>query len=249
MAKQNPPRNACKMVTLERHELTLETVRFQPGSTGAQICRLLLARFEQNAASWPQFHYADPKHPKAPYYAGTMQHLEQMEKKGWVIGNGGGAKGKMKVWVPTEKRGVRKRVHEVRKLKDEGLTHREVAAKLGVSVSLVGSLTQDPYGDRERERKKRYCPACGTKKDERADSCPKCRANGVQPEDLLPHERHLEIARTFERDTGCALVFGVTPGLTRVIRIDAGRGTIDHHIPNDLSWEEGIEEWLTRNNL
>lgn len=53
-------------------------------------------------------------------------------------------------------------------LQDEGLTHREIADRLGKSRSAVASILHDPDGSKQRERRKRYqgeCVICGKATD------------------------------------------------------------------------------------
>lgn len=53
---------------------------------------------------------------------------------------------------------------QVRRLRDEGVTHREIAARLGISRSYANDLDHDPDGTNARARKDSYrgsCVDCG----------------------------------------------------------------------------------------
>jgi hypothetical protein len=60
------------------------------------------------------------------------------------------------------------KVSVVRTLRAEGLTHDQIARRLGVSRRTVGSLLADPDGSKQRARRdcyRRPCPECGRPMD------------------------------------------------------------------------------------
>lgn len=134
---------------------------------------------------------------------------------------------------------MRRRAAEALRLQSEGLSGKQIAEHMEISNSLAYGLINDPYGDKERERKKMYCPVCGAKKEGSVDWCRKCKTGKLQ--DLLPPKDFLRFVHRAERQ-GLEVVFGVTPDAVRVIRIGTGRGIIEHKLGSYESWDEAVEK-------
>lgn len=85
---------------------------------------------------------------------------------------------------------------------------------------------------------------CGAEKASEDPWCPDCTA--AEAERLLPHppERFLMIAARYRAATGCEVAFGVTPELTRVIRVQTLRGLVEHEIPDEMPWTIAAAKWL-----
>lgn len=72
--------------------------------------------------------------------------------------------------------------------------------------------------------------------------CGECRT--ARAPDLLPPPAFEQVAADYERTTGCAVIFGVTDDLERVIRIKTLRGMVEHKLPDEMPWRDAVDEWL-----
>ena len=185
---------------------------------------------------WPEATW-DNARKGPPDYQQVLNYLHRLEREGKVEHDQCG-------WTVVVKpesleSQMRKHAAEALRLQSEGLNPSEIAERMEISKSLAYSLVNDPYGDRERERKKMYCPVCGTKKEGSPDWCRKCKTGKI--EDLLPPKDFLRFAHRAEREQGVEVVFGVTPDCQRVIRIGTARGIIEHVLGTYESWDDAVE--------
>lgn len=227
-------------VTAARRRAILEAVIFLgktftqagPVTTGA-VNDMLTTWIAQGIIRWPE---ADWPHARQePYVGGTQQHLAAMRRQGLVAHEDGS-------WVPcspTPDRLLRRHADDVLRLKSEGKTQKAIAGELGLSKSLVYSLLADPIGEREKERKRGYCPGCGAKKRSEATVCQNCQER--RADELLPPQTFVTYIER-ARSAGYQLLFGVTPDFRRVIRIGTTRGFFEHDVRYDLSWLDGLRE-------
>lgn len=185
---------------------------------------------------WPEAHWKDAR-KGAPDLQQTLNYMRQLRHEGALEHDQCGWTAVVKP-EPLESQ-MRKRAAEALRLQSEGLNTTRIAERLEVSVSLANSLVNDPYGDRERERKKMYCPVCGTKKGGSVDWCRKCKMGRC--EDLLPPKDFLRFATRAYREQGIEVLFGVTPDCVRVVRIGTDRGIISHELASDESWDDAVE--------
>jgi hypothetical protein len=206
------------------------------GRTNSVKCVVTAFEQEKWTRLWPEatWHGArkgPPDYQQALNYMGTLRRQGKLEhSNGW--------------WTsiaepePVE-RPMRKRAAEALELQSQGLNTVEIGERLEISTSLANSLVNDPYGDKERERKKMYCPVCGAKKDGSVDWCRKCKTGKLQ--DLLPPKDFLRFIHRAERE-GLEVVFGVTPDAVRVIRIGTARGIVEHKLGSYESWDDAVEK-------
>lgn len=220
-------------VTHARRAVILSILQRQSEPMHAtEITELLVD--EHLKGNWPQASWAGAAN--CPYPLGTRQHLDAMAREGGPVEAVRNANGYRHYKVRQE--ALVKHAADALRLKAEGKTRKQIGAILGISSSRVARVLTDPTGADERLRKKRYCPGCGAPKKVAATTCPKCMEK--KAETLLPPDTFLMIARRYEARTRCPVVFGVTPGLERVIRIGTARGVSEHRLhPND-TWEEAL---------
>lgn len=227
-----PAPESMGVVTGRRKEITLEVLAgvYPEWRQVKDIVALLNERDD-----WPEPPW---RGPKQAYTVGTAQHLEQMLKKG-VVERTGGGKGQITLWRLGEGALVKDAV-EVLKLRGEGLSGIQIALRLGLQRTRVYTILNDPTGTKERERKRRYCPACGAPKRTSTDTCRHCvekRAN-----DLLPPDEFKTYIDQARHERGIELLFGVRPDLVRVVRIGTKRGYVEHEVPRHQTWQQAIEE-------
>lgn len=225
-----------KQVTAARRIVILQAVRLCKPVTTQAIFELVHGWHQSGSGpAWPQATWRDAV--SNPYYAGIYQHLRALEKQGyveWDDDRGWALK------APVAQ--LRHRAADVLRLRSEGKTLEETAELLSISRSLAGSLSSDPTGERERERKRAYCSGCGAKKQsEAAVVCPGClrrKAAGLLPPETFT--TYIEQAR----GAGYELVFGVTPDFRRVLRFrsEAGRRIHEREVRSDLSWSDAVGE-------
>lgn len=226
-----------KECTEARHELILGVLRFHSPATPAQVTRLLNTQIEAGSIEWPQGPWSGAR--ADPYDGGTRQMLDSMVRKGWVEKDVGLSR--PTAYKPS--RGtMRNGAQEALALKGEGLNGKQIAERMGISTSLAYGLINDPFGEKEKERKKRYCPGCGAKKKPGAPACPNCRTKAA--EELLPPASFLVVSSDYKRRTGADVIFGVSAGLERVIRIGTARGIVEHVLHRDMTWDDAVAEWL-----
>lgn len=138
-------------------------------------------------------------------------------------------------------------------LRAEGLTHKEVAARLGLSHSTVRSYISDPTGEAVAARKRSYsgvCEKCGgptTGADGRAAAptiCADCGAQRQRESKYWTRERVIEAIQTWADEHGrppavadwChASKDGSHPSATRVYR------SRDRDSAPFASWADAIE--------
>jgi hypothetical protein len=186
---------------------------------------------------WPPAPWAHAK--QEPYDTGTRQHLYALWDQGKGIVEREEKPGFYPIWRAT----LVKHAREALELREEGKTYAEIASALGISVSRVGRVITDPTGQKERDRKKAYCPGCGTKKEPESDWCPKCVGSKVQA--LMPpaeESTFWQNAMMRSRRRGVEFVIGVTPDLSRIIRVDTGRGRFDRVLRANEDYEAVAEE-------
>lgn len=104
------------------------------------------------------------------------------------------------------------RAADARRLKAQGLTRKEIAKKLGISVGYVNDVFYDPDGTKLLERRERYrrpCPKCGALMSGQAGFGPKspklCHACAVEKQKAKKkwtRERIIEAIQLFERRNG-----------------------------------------------
>ena len=195
------------------------------------LVKLLATREDWPEATWNGARKGPPDYQQAHVILRRLRQEEKVEHDqcGWTA---------VVKPEPLESQ-MRKRAAEALQLQSEGLNPSEIAERMEISKSLAYGLVNDPYGDRERERKKMYCPVCGTKKEGSPDWCRKCKTGKI--EDLLPPKDFLRFAHRAEREQGVEVVFGVTPDCQRVIRIGTARGIIEHVLGTYESWDDAVE--------
>lgn len=224
------PRNPA---TARRREVILDVVCSKPGLTFRALLDELRALHDEGR--WPQADW--PGARQDPYDVGLRQLLGAMVRDGQVreIEAGVG-----RVYAPAEKR---KHCDLIFGLKAEGKTVEEIAEELGLGKSIIYAVLNDPFGSKERQRKRRYCPACGTKKDPRDEWCPKCvgqKAAAMMPP---PEESAFwQNAMARARARGVEFVLGVTPDFRRIIRVDTGRGRFDRVLHKGEDFENAARE-------
>lgn len=193
------------------------------------------------AGQWPQATWGKAR--QEPYYCGTAQHLAAMVSLGMV------ERSPHSRHLFKLKRKLRKHAKEALELQEtEGLLGTEVATRLGISNTLAYALLSDPYGDKERERKRGYCGSCGGKKDPAAVTCERCvetkaAKDAAEREAMLP-EGDLR-SRVLDSIMGLRLagqdaVVGVTDDFKRIVRWQTSRGEIEHRLARDETWEQAM---------
>lgn len=219
-----------KAVTEARRAVILSILQLQSEPATPSEITVLLADVHERG-DWPQatWNYAR----NDPYDCGTRQHLEAMAKNGLLE------------LVSDRPDRYRVRVEalvahaaEALAMQADGATRKQIGEELGLSASRVARILTDPTGADERLRKKRYCPGCGARKQPAQTTCEKCVAK--KAETYLPPDTFLMIARRYEARTGCPVLFGVTHGMDRVIRIGTPRGVAEHVLDPRDSWEDAL---------
>lgn len=195
------------------------------------------------AGQWPQ---APWRHARQdPYHCGTRQHLDGMVTLGMVERSP--HPGGRYLFKLTRK--LRKHAKEALELQEtERLNGTQIATRLGISKSLACALLADPYGEKERERKRGYCPACGGKKDPAAVACERCvekkaAKDTAGREAMLPEgDLRVRILDTIMglRLAGQDAVVGVTDDFKRIVRWQTGRGEVEHRLVRDETWEQAM---------
>ncbi len=186
---------------------------------------------------WPEANWQDAR-KGPPDLQQVLNYMRQLRQEGKLEKDQCGWTAVVKPEPPEG--AMRKRAAEALQLQSEGLNPSEIAERLEISKSLAYGLVNDPYGDRERERKKMYCPVCGTKKEGSVDWCRKCKTGRI--EDLLPPKDFLRFATRAYREQGLEVLFGVTEDCVRVIRIGTDRGIIEHKLGSYESWDDAVEK-------
>lgn len=225
---------AAAETTHKRRDVILRVIEGEPGLMFKEILERL--RELHNEGKWPVAPWLHAR--QDPYEVGLRQHLKAMERAGLVERHAQSPAHYERWAVP-----VRKHAVEVARLKSEGKTQKDITEELGLSRSLVSSLINDPTGAKERERKRNYCPGCGTKKEADKTWCPKCV--GSKAESLMPpkdESAFWQEAMVRSRRRGVEFVIGVTPDLKRLIRVDTGRGRLDRLLKPNEEYEDVATE-------
>lgn len=198
----------------------------------ACVVSALQKRTDWPVATWQGARQGPPDYQQVLNYMNTLLKEGKLDKAtGWWVS----------VVAPdTQERFMRKRASEALRLQSEGKNGTQIAEELGISRSLAYGLINDPYGERERERKRDYCPVCGAKKDGSVTWCRACKTGKI--EDLLPPKDFMRFVHRAWREQKLEVLFGVTPDCVRVIRIGTGRGVIEHALPSHQSWDDAVEE-------
>lgn len=240
-----PARGDMKLVTEARRGVIVRVLQTQAEPVTLKYLLGLLGALHA-AGKWPQASWSYARNE--PYDTGLRQHLEALAFQNVVeIVTKDGYYPRWKCVRPP----LRKHAEEVLQLKtEEGLNGVQIATRLGLSRSLVYGLINDPYGEKERQRKAGYCPACGKKKKPNAAVCDGCVARKekkeqAERESLLPvgdeADRILDTFRE-EARAGREALLGVTPDFKRVIRWRTRRGEVEHVLRPKQSWTEGMVE-------
>lgn len=193
---------------------------------------------------WPQATWSHARND--PYYLGIAQNLKAMARRGDVTDQRGDFTAVIpRPQPPTPKAkeqkpprpSMRARAQEALDLKNnEGLNGKQIAERMGISYSYAYVLINDPTGERERQRKQRYCKSCGGIKDDasRCEPCHEKRAHALLPP--LHFARYIHLAA----NVGVRVAFGVTDDYKRVVRQGTGRGFTEYVLADDERWEEAV---------
>lgn len=221
-------------VTQRRKEVVLDCLGENPGCT----FKVLLAALGERHAEgrWPQ---ADWKYARNdPYDGGLRQLLDQLLRDDRVE--------KLEVgpdFYPMWSLKRRASVDRIFQLKAEGKSVEEIMEITNLGKSTIYGCLGDPFGAKERVRKRRYCASCGTKKNPEEPWCPKCvgrKAAAMMPPPEESAFWQNAMARASKR--GVTFVLGVTPALQRVIRVDTARGRIDRVLAKGEEFEDAARE-------
>lgn len=226
-------------VVKERRRAIIHTIiaeapasKWRNGAGAAYIQEECESRGDWPEAHWDKARKGPPDAQQVNNYLKQLVHAQKVERV---------SHGVYRALVAPEPldRLMRKGAPEALQLQSEGLSGTEIAERLEISKSLAYGLLNDPYGEKERERKRMYCPVCGAKKDGSVDWCRKCKTGKV--ENLLPPKDFMRFAHRAEREQGVQVLFGVTPDCERVIRIGTARGVIEYKLKAHESWDDAVE--------
>lgn len=135
------------------------------------------------------------------------------------------------------------RAEMARALKDKGFYHREIAEKLGISMTYVGALLSDPDGSHDRARKEKYrgtCVVCGgkttySKPKEQVQRCINCEKQRRKAERKWTPERMIADLKRWN------LIYGRPPKAQEWLQLPPSGG--DREWPNVESLQREFGSW------
>lgn len=230
-AEHEPVREARRRII---HTIVHDGCQTRPGGCGPSwIIEECGRRGDWPEASWGGARKGPPDSQQVNNYLNTLRGEKKVRREAHGL--------YVSLVEPEPLAGtMRHRAAEALQLQSEGLNGTQIAERMEISHSLAYGLINDPYGAKERERKKMYCPVCGSKKDGSVDWCRKCKTGKV--ENLLPPKDFMRFAHRAFRDQGLHVVFGVTQDCERVIRIGTDRGVVEHKLSSRETWDEAVEK-------
>lgn len=223
-----------EQVQERRRDLIHRLVHSAKGIGAADV----IAYYVANPREWPKATWANAR-PGPPDYQQVNNHLSTLRREGKIEQAKPYGHYVSIVEPEAVERPMRKGADRAAQLKSEGKTGIQIAEIMEISRSMAYCLINDPYYENERERKKKYCPSCGKKKEPTLDWCRACKTG--KAEDLLPPKDFLRFASRARREQDIDVIFGVTHDCVRVIRICTKRGIVEHKLGSYESWDDAVE--------
>lgn len=230
--------------TEERRQVLLKLLFVHGPDRGLPLSTMLsLLRSDKWFAQWPRSDVTGARNDI--YDGGIRQHLTAMVKRNHLISYMPDANVNVLWYYVPDSMEPRLHAREVRDLKAKGMSNEQIATRLGLkSKGLVSAIANDPYGLREKERKRKYCPGCGEVKKEEESQCPGCvrrrrERAGDEAEALLPLPEYVDRIR------GRLLLkvdFCVDEEHRRILVLYTERGRAERLLARGEDWEHALED-------